>query len=280
MLKQFLSVSPTSDIVWLHRAIDAVSSFKAWPLPFSATAEDLLRMLETESKAPGSYLREKLMLEDPELLPSSHVASPDDVHVLQVHVLVDREDPLSNTHQALFETVQVERGRKSSNLIMINEESGEDKEEGEGGVGGEGSEGEELPDLTPEHLRTRMVTHIISCDFDLSAASDTSSTGDPLNLSSRTPEQMLDLYEKALAIHAKAKTLPTQDTLLLKTERGVPGGICKLYRENAINELLEAICPGHDFKPVRSGLEDNNANRKSDQRRTSFSLKGLGSEKR
>lgn len=62
MLKQFLAVSPTSDIVWLRLAIDVVSSFKAWPLPFSATAEDLLRMLETEARAPGSYLREKVRM--------------------------------------------------------------------------------------------------------------------------------------------------------------------------------------------------------------------------
>jgi hypothetical protein len=59
-----------------------------------------------------------------------------------VHVLVDREDPLSNTHQALFETVQQERGRKSSNLIMINEDDA--KEDAEGTSGGEGSGAEEV----------------------------------------------------------------------------------------------------------------------------------------
>ena len=84
------------------------------------------------------------MLEDPELLPSSHVASPDDVHVLQVHVLVDREDPLSNTHQARFETVQQERGRKSSNLIMINEGGAGEEEGSDGASGGEASGAEEV----------------------------------------------------------------------------------------------------------------------------------------
>jgi len=280
MLKQFLAVSPTSDLFWLDEAVKVISSFKAWPLPFSATASDLLKMLDTEIKAPGSYLREKLMLEDPELLPSSHVANPDDVHVLQVHVLVDREDPLSNTHQALFETVQQERGRKSSNLIMINEDNAD--EEGEAGEsrGGEGSGSfnEDYIDLTPEHLRIRMVTHIISCDYDLSTATGSSSTDDPLNLVSRTPEQMLEFYEKALAIHAKAKTLPTQDTLLLKSERGVSGGICKLYRENAIDALLTEICPGHSFRPVRSGTEEGSG-RKSDSMAMSFSMKGMGSAK-
>ena len=99
-----------------------------------------------------------------------------------------------------------------------------------------------------------MVTHIISCDFDLSDGAADSSMEDPLNLSSQTPEQMLDFYERTLAIHAKAKTLPTQDSLLLKTERGVPGGICKLYRENAISKVrivkngrLRCGAAGHEW---------------------------------
>ena len=125
-----------------------------------------------------------------------------------------------------------------------------------------------------------MVTHIISCDFDLSVAAGTSSMDDPLNLATRTPEEMLEFYEKALEIHAKAKTLPTQDTLLLKSERGVPGGICKLYRENAIRELLTEICPGQNFRPVRSAeTDENNSTRKSTDRGVSFSLKGVASAK-
>jgi len=273
MLKQFITIAPTEDIKFLRSAIDTISSFKAWPLPFSSAATDLLKMLEVECRAPGTSLREKLFLEDPELLPSSHVASPDDVHVLQVHVLVDREDPLSNTHQALFETVQQELGRKSSgNMLIISEEMDDEggADESTKGDGSGAASEDNIPDLTPEHLRIRMVTHIISCDFDLTNCSNAE---DPLDLGSRTPEEMLTIYEKALDIHAQVRELPIDDPSLHKAERGVPGGICKLMRENLVNELLNLIQPGHSFVPTRSA-EDG---RDSLQRKpSSFALRGGG----
>ncbi|GMH75329.1 hypothetical protein TrST_g7980 [Triparma strigata] len=255
MLKQFLTVSPTADIRFLQRAIETVSTFKAWPLPFSSCATELLKMLEAECRAPGTALRAVLMLEDPELLPTSHVAAPDDVHVLQVHVLVDREDPLSNTHQALFETVQSICGRKSSgNMLIISEEL---EEEGEEGTSGQGTfNPDDIPDLTPNHLRIRMVTHIISCDFDLSGINtEGRAPDDPLDLVSRSPDEMLRLYEKALDIHAQAQKIPTDDPTLHKSEKGVSGGICKMMRENLVNDLLNDIVPGHCYVPNRCSEE-------------------------
>ncbi|GMH57634.1 hypothetical protein TrLO_g15251 [Triparma laevis f. longispina] len=256
MLKQFLTVSPTADIRFLHKAIDTVSSFKAWPLPFSSCATDLLKMLEAECRAPGTSLRDVLFLEDPELLPSSHVAAPDDVHVLQVHVLVDREDPLSNTHQALFETVQSICGRKSSgNMLIISEEVDEEGEEGSGRQ--DKFDPDAIPDLTPNHLRIRMVTHIISCDFDLTVT-DTEGKkdpDDPLDLGSRSPDEMLRFYENALDIHAQAQKIPTNDPTLHKSEKGVSGGICKMFRESLVLELLNDIVPGHCYVPNRCSEE-------------------------
>ncbi len=262
MLKQFLTVSPTCDINWINTAIKTVQTFKAWPLPFSKAASDLLDMLETESKAPGTYLRQRLMVEDPELLPSSHVASPDDVHVLQVHVMVDREDPLSNTHQALFETVQQELGRKSSGGMLQIHEEDELAEDG-----AEAPEPDTMLDLTPEHLRMTLVTHIISCDFNLST-SPHPRLDDPLNLVSRSPEEMLRFYERALDIHSQALDLPTSDPTIHKSEVGVVGGVCKLYRESLVNELLEEIEPGHSYLPNRS-FDEESSRASVDRRGTS-----------
>ena len=99
---------------------------------------------------------------------------------------------MSNTHQALFETVQSICGRKSSgNMLIISEEVDEEGEEGSGGQGK--FDPDAIPDLTPNHLRIRMVTHIISCDFDLTVT-DTEGKkdpDDPLELGSRSPDEML-----------------------------------------------------------------------------------------
>jgi hypothetical protein len=274
MLRQFLAVAPTSDISWLKKACSTISTFKSWPLPYSKFATELLDMLEIEMRAPGTELRSKLMLEDPELLPTSHAQKLDENHVLQVHVLVDKEDPLSNTHQALFETVQSELGRKSSGgMLMIGE--GEDGEEESEDSMLDPSLDPTFLDLTPAHLRIRMVTHIISCDFDLSDAKgpDGKDLDDPLNLASKTPEEMLALYEKALDIHEQAKTLPTEDPTVHKSESGVVGGICKLFREKLVSDLLQEIAPGHNFSPCRS---DNTKSRNSDTRQSMNVGAGIG----
>lgn len=117
---------------------------------------------------------------------------------------------------------------------------------------------------TLESLKIMMVTHIISCDFDLSSMSTAAGGGkntkeDPLNLASRSSEEVQVLYDKALDIHGQARELPTSDSLLGPSERGIPGGICKLYRESAINDMLNELVPGHNFKPCRSATPDNQA---------------------
>ena len=127
MLKQFISVRPISDIQQLEKAIDKVSSFNAWPLPFSAVVEDLLSILLAECKAPGTFLREKLMSENPKLLPSSHAASQCNANAHRVHVLIDTDSRVSAVHRVLFDALQEEFGRgRQSSLVVADLEEEED----------------------------------------------------------------------------------------------------------------------------------------------------------
>ena len=265
MLRQFLSVSPTSDISWLQKACEIVSGFRSWPLPYSHFANELLSMIENEMKAPGTELRAQLMMEAPELLPTAHAQRLHEHGVLQVHVLVDREDPLSNTHQALFDTVQSETGRRSSGggLMMLRE--GHDEREEEGGDA-DSSEDPKVLDLSPARLRIRMVTHIISCDFCLPGTRETDGglpTDDPLNLGEKSEEEMLAIYEKALDIHEQAKEFPVTDPTIHSTESGVVGGICKLFREKLVGDLLQEISPGHTHPLSRSKVVSASTDRRS-----------------
>jgi hypothetical protein len=71
----------------------------------------------------------------------------------------------------------------------------------------------------------------------------------PLFLRDHSDETISEWYLRAFEILNRAKELPVDDDGNL-----MPGGLCKMYREAMLADLLRTICPGKEFIPRRSDL--------------------------
>ena len=69
MLREFLTISPTADHMWMQRACLVLIGLYKWPKPYGIIAKDLLDFIYLERRSPGCHLRERLIQENPYLHP-------------------------------------------------------------------------------------------------------------------------------------------------------------------------------------------------------------------
>lgn len=55
MMREFLTVCPTSDDVWLRTAANVMTSLFKWPRPFGVAAQEMHQFITLERRAPGVY---------------------------------------------------------------------------------------------------------------------------------------------------------------------------------------------------------------------------------
>ena len=227
-------------------------------------ASELIELLECEARSPGNALRKRLMKEEPDLRPTSNNGEEkEDEKVLEVHVLFDHDNPLSKTNQALFGNCQDEPSyRNSSAMSLIGPIDEEDdcQNSNHSSDDYDSFNGDEDPygyDLSTEFLKKRVITHIVSCDFDLTTSKHSNNAEDPLNLNSKSNEELKEIYQAALDVHDEALGIPCSFGAAEREEGGVVGGICKQFRESKINGLLEKIVgEGHGFALLRGSREE------------------------
>ena len=53
MLREFLTISPTNDQVWLHRACEVLIGMYKWPTPYGILAKEVLDFVSLERRSPG-----------------------------------------------------------------------------------------------------------------------------------------------------------------------------------------------------------------------------------
>lgn len=285
MLREFLTISPTSDQVWLHRACEVLIGLYKWPKPYGIIAKDVLDFVSLERRSPGCHLRDRILSENPELQPSVlrhlHPTDPSLVDAVEispdfltkrcsmVFLFLDQSQPLCCTNKYLL----LAEDRPRSDTMDSN--------------------------ATPKHLSTstaalnsqeRLVSlrrdvllHILDLDFHLREKPQTVRgqpvPEDPLGLNSKDERDVLQWYCRALAIVEKAKSLPAtaiakrgshaqehEENLLTCN---IPGGLAKMYRESMLGALLSEISPTKRFSPRRS-RESNSHSKKLQNRPSSL----------
>lgn len=105
-------------------------------------------------------------------------------------------------------------------------------------------------------LVRKLLTHAV--ELDLNIRDDSSNNSDPLNLISKSDEEVWSWYETAMSICETASSLPCDSCgeAARLEDRSVPGGLAKLYREAYFGELVKTINPTINCVARRSVLFD------------------------
>lgn len=248
VVREFLTMRPTTDTAWLEDISELVTTILRWPIPTSHIARHLLEFLQNEIASPGHALRTLMHFEFQDLDPRVERKKLGKImkarrgtlfeDILPCHtIIVDDSSNLARTTGAILDTLpkkdlhemlRVLRDGEGEPKVDKNDRTIEESNLSENDIYDSDSREKLLIDM-----RRSILVHILSCDFDLS----NTDPKDPLNLQSVDPETISAWYVKALEVCNEA-------LLLGETESA---SRCKQHRETNLSELLKQI----DSKPFR-----------------------------
>jgi hypothetical protein len=278
MLREFLTISPTADHMWMQRACLVLVGLYKWPKPYGIIAKDLLDFIYLERRSPGCHLRERIIAENPLLHPVV-MLKHQNLSYTPLHPKKEREDnenlelffeppsrtcsinfvfldksvPLCCTHKHLLITST----RATSLSSTASKSSGHM----------DFSRSVSADEQTALHeLRIDIISNAFDTDFVIFPQVDGKSkhkVKDPLGLVHLSEEDITTLYCQVLEVLERAKSLPVNAGLGgERTDKDVsglpytiPGGLSKLYRESLLASLLQRLHPGSIFAPRRSSDE-------------------------
>jgi hypothetical protein len=239
VVRECLTIRPTTNIGWLTGMSQLVTSVLKWPLPTSSIAKDLLDFLQNEIASPGHALRRLVHGEcgqlDPRTPRLEHQKVVGNVNFKKIPcypVIVDASSPLSRMTAALIsssankQVSEILATTHSWQLPVTADHAYNAVWDGEG-LGDDGEHPLTENDIIAQNMRRVILIHILSCDFDLSRAD----LEDPLGLHSVDPPSVSEYYAEALTICDKALALG-------RTENAAR---CKQYRETHLSALLRRI---------------------------------------
>lgn len=288
MLREFLTISPTADHMWMQRACLVLVGLYKWPKPYGIVAKDLLDFIYLERRSPGCHLRERIIEENPILHPAvmlrshnitykplhpkyptqnddsvqSYFATPSRTCPINF-VYLDKSVPLCCTHKHLLLTSTNSQRSHSTQKSLSSTSS---KASGtRSTTSSPRTKSESEHSLTCE-LRIDIISNVFDTDFVIFPKVDGKSKNkvrDPLGLCSLPEEDIIILYCQVLEVLERAKTLPVNaglggehtDMDLNGQPITIPGGLSKMYRESLLGSLLERLYPGKVFAPRRSSDE-------------------------
>mmetsp|Transcript_24106 Transcript_24106/g.40950 ORF Transcript_24106/g.40950 Transcript_24106/m.40950 type:complete len:1178 (-) Transcript_24106:181-3714(-) len=291
MLREFLTISPTADHMWMQRACLVLVGLYKWPKPYGIVAKDLLDFIHLERRSPGCHLRERIIEENPFFHPTvllrSHGLTYAPLHPKSKEqnedeeldsyfcapsrtcpinfVLLDKSVPLCCTHKHLLLTHTPLFGSGTPQSLSSTNTKGT--------VSGESTDSPAPSRILSDSersmardMRIAIISNAFDTDFVIFPKVDAKSKNkikDPLGLSSLVETDLIMLYCHVMEVLERAKTLPVNaglggeriDVDLSGNPITIPGGLSKLYRESLLGSLLERIMPHKSFAPRRSSDE-------------------------
>ena len=278
MLREFITISPTADHMWIQRASLVLMGLYKWPKPYGRVAKELLDFLHLERRSPGCHLRDRIFEENPALHPlvmlKTHSVNytplhPKDksgqlrpLHSLFVppsrtcpisFVFLDKSVPLCCCHKYLLlqgGTALPATPPKSSLTASSSESSSLPQNE----------------KMIMNEMRVSLLTNAFDTDFVVFPNVDAKSKNkikDPLSLMRLSEEDITILFCQVMEILERAKSLPVNagtggeraDNDMNGLPVTIPGGLSKLYRESLLGSLLQRLHPDKIFAPRRSSDE-------------------------
>eukprot|EP00602_Paraphysomonas_sp_CaronLab_P007341 CAMPEP_0185034502 /NCGR_PEP_ID=MMETSP1103-20130426/24456_1 /TAXON_ID=36769 /ORGANISM="Paraphysomonas bandaiensis, Strain Caron Lab Isolate" /LENGTH=1089 /DNA_ID=CAMNT_0027571189 /DNA_START=131 /DNA_END=3400 /DNA_ORIENTATION=+ len=303
MLREFLTISPTADQAWMHRAGEVLIGLYKWPRPYGLIARDLLEFISVEKRSPGYHLRQRILAENPDMQPSVMChqckGTPLDAAVPYLQHIDDQYYSTTSSHVYLF--LDKSQPLCCTNRYLLLSELRDRSDTIESSSSGMTAMSKHMSTTTHAlstagqdrllSLRREILLHILDLDFcirDKPPPGVKNAIVDSLGLDGMDEWQVAVWYCRALAIVEKAKELPVHSTTTEKdgVNRGdestgpsmqamygsIPGGLAKLYRESMLAELLHEICPNKTFAPRRSENIVPSDKRKSYNRPPSLSF--------
>lgn len=278
MLREFLTICPTADHMWMQRACLVLIGLYKWPKPYGIIAKDLLDFIYLERRSPGCHLRERIMEENPSLHPlvmletrglkytslrpkgkgdkeeKDGLFSPPSRTCPISFVFLDKSVPLCCTHKHLL--LQTKKPSTPSVRSMSSSKSCS-------------TLSRELSTDEADEMRICIISNAFDTDFFIFPNEDGKKKPkikDPLGLRNLSEEDITVLYCQVMEVLERAKTLPVNaglggertDKDLTGLPYTIPGGLSKLYRESLLASLLQRLHPDKTFAPRRSSDEKVN----------------------
>lgn len=289
MLREFLTISPTADHMWMQRACLVLIGLYKWPKPYGIIAKDLLDFIYLERRSPGCHLRARIIDENPFLHPvfmlrstgvaynplhpkekdgtaaklESYFLAPSRTCSINF-VYIDKSVPLCCTHKHLLLTNTYSINNSSSSEPKSYTSTISQSSSGDSRCVSRALSVSERNVMS--ELRIDIISNAFDTDFVIFPKSDGKSKNkikDPLGLIGLPEDDIVQLYCHVLEVLERAKTLPVNaglggegtDTDPSGLPFTIPGGLSKLYRESLLGSLLAKLHPDKTFAPRRSSDE-------------------------